>query len=407
MSFIKRPDNLRTGGGSMEELLNYKKDRNVNPLFASDKIRSIVVGSSGCGKTTLILSNILHKGMLDWTKVMICAPEATLNHPSYQLFKERIDEYQEKHEEALEEMEYPGDICEMRDVTDINQIPTVEDIPNDQHTVIIFDDFMNVPNKNLARINDIVAYGSKRNISVFFLVQHLKIPALTRTRSSADSYILFEGLPKSAWEEAAQSFPELTKDDMYNITMELTRRKSMRDPGTGSPYVIFLKNAKNGEKFLFDGDEYYLPISYQQNNIKNNINSKINTGGSLSNQVSTNGQQSRVLCFKNFEQWDSLITNHILENRIGNESTEPYINGLWELGEQLGFSSRCELKPNTRSKIKYPALYIKDEAEWYTNLDKYHSNPMVHNSLMNFGLRNKWTTKEAVKESASQLLSSL
>lgn len=122
--FVPRPDDIKI------------HNQSINKLFQSYKIRCIIAGRSGAGKTTFLLCRLLQRDGIDWTKVIICAPPATLEDHSYQAFKESIDKYQDSIRDQFETEDEDGNIIPME--------PTVEDIPIDSKTVLIFDDFINV-----------------------------------------------------------------------------------------------------------------------------------------------------------------------------------------------------------------------------------------------------------------------
>ena len=60
-----------------------------NPLLPRS-IRGIIVGKSGCGKTTLLLNLLLRPGWLDYDN--LCVFGKSLFHPEYQILKEAFEE---------------------------------------------------------------------------------------------------------------------------------------------------------------------------------------------------------------------------------------------------------------------------------------------------------------------------
>ena len=60
-----------------------------NPLLPSS-IRGIIVGKSGCGKTTLLLNLLLRPGWLDYDN--LCVFGKSLFQPEYRILKKAFEE---------------------------------------------------------------------------------------------------------------------------------------------------------------------------------------------------------------------------------------------------------------------------------------------------------------------------
>ena len=60
-----------------------------NPLLPRS-IRGIIVGKSGCGKTTLLLNLLLRPGWLDYNN--LCVFGKSLFQPEYRIFKKAFEE---------------------------------------------------------------------------------------------------------------------------------------------------------------------------------------------------------------------------------------------------------------------------------------------------------------------------
>ena len=60
-----------------------------NPLLARS-IRGIIVGKSGCGKTTLLLNLLLRRGWLDYDN--LCVFGKSLFQPEYRIFQKAFEE---------------------------------------------------------------------------------------------------------------------------------------------------------------------------------------------------------------------------------------------------------------------------------------------------------------------------
>ena len=83
-----------------------------NPLLPRS-IRAIIVGKSGCGKTTLLLNLLLRPGWLNYDN--LCVFGKSLFQPEYQILKKTFEENLPK--------EYILRLFDMRDEIQNSQIP--------------------------------------------------------------------------------------------------------------------------------------------------------------------------------------------------------------------------------------------------------------------------------------------
>ena len=84
---------------------NKVTSRRFNHSLLPRSIRGIIVGKSGCGKTTLLLNLLLRAGWLDYDN--LCVFGKSLFQPEYQIPKKAYDENLPK--------EYIFRLFEMRD----------------------------------------------------------------------------------------------------------------------------------------------------------------------------------------------------------------------------------------------------------------------------------------------------
>ena len=64
--------------------------RRLNHLLLPKSIRGLIVGKSGCGKTTLLLNLLLRPGWLDYDN--LCVFRKSLFQPEYQILKKAFEE---------------------------------------------------------------------------------------------------------------------------------------------------------------------------------------------------------------------------------------------------------------------------------------------------------------------------
>ena len=168
-----------------------------NPLFPKS-IRDIIIGKSGCGKTTLLLNLLFRPGWLDYNN--LCVFGKSLFQPEYKILKTALEENLPK--------EYILRLFNMRDEIQNSQIPpsavvqeraktifeTASDVPDprelnpEDKNLMIFDDLL------LEKQNKCESYyirGRHSNVDCFYLSQnYFKLPRQT-IRENANFICLF------------------------------------------------------------------------------------------------------------------------------------------------------------------------------------------------------------------------
>ena len=169
------------------EIVDYSKkfkhphiETNHAPFFPRT-IFCIIAGSTGSGKTNLMLNLLLQNKILDYGSVHIYSP--TLHQASYQYLKEYYNNIQEtiKNRFGIKPQIanfYDGDE-EIKDPKELN--------PNVSH-IMIFDDVMNA---DQTKIKDYFCRGRHNNVNVFYLCQSLHKIAKHCIRDNANVFILF------------------------------------------------------------------------------------------------------------------------------------------------------------------------------------------------------------------------
>ena len=176
--------------------------KRFNNPFLPRSIRGIIVGKSGCGKTTLLLNLLLKPDWLDYDNLSVFGK--SLFQPEYQILKKAFEEELPK--------EYILRLFNMRDEIQNSQIPpslvvqewaisiknnffeTASDVPDprdlnsEDKNLMIFDDLL------LEKQNKCKCYyirGRHSNVDCFYLSQnYFKLPRQT-IRENANFICLF------------------------------------------------------------------------------------------------------------------------------------------------------------------------------------------------------------------------
>lgn len=142
------------------------------PMFPNT-MRAVIAGSSGAGKTNVVLTILLHRKPL--TNIYLCCK--TADQAKYKLLSELV----EGHNKSKKKIGYSI-------ITDIENLPLPEKIEN--NSVIIFDDILTEDQDPIANY---FLRGRHRNISCFYLTQsYTKIPKKSGIRDNLNFLILFK-----------------------------------------------------------------------------------------------------------------------------------------------------------------------------------------------------------------------
>ena len=178
-----------------------------NPLLPGS-IRGIIVGKSGCGKTTLLLNLLLRPGWLDYNN--LCVFGRSLFQPEYRILKKAFEENFPKEfilrlfdmREEIQNGQVPPSIVvqewakSVKKKSDIkcnffetaSDVPDLRDLNSEDKNLMIFDDLL------LERQNKCECYyirGRHSNVDCFYLSQnYFKLPRQT-IRENANFLCLF------------------------------------------------------------------------------------------------------------------------------------------------------------------------------------------------------------------------
>lgn len=196
---------------------NQKCKQSHHFLIPSPSCRALVVGQSGCGKTSLVLNLILKPKWLDYNKLMVFGK--SLHQPEYKLLKSGFEKHYTK-EDILNFFTLgKGDVdcftknlimnkkkCNSVNVQyfeDSDMIPDPKDINPRMKSVIIFDDVMT--DSKQSKAEDFYTRGRHNNCSCIYISQNYhKLPRQT-IRCNSNLLILFS-LPKKDLQQIHNDF---------------------------------------------------------------------------------------------------------------------------------------------------------------------------------------------------------
>jgi len=147
----------------VEDLLWHEStNKRFNSPLLPHSIRGLIVGKSGCGKTTLLLNMLLRPGWLDYNKLFVFS--RSLFQPEYRILKKVLEEKLPKeaiirlfdNQEEIQELNVPpsalievmsrtgnlkSDIdCEFYETSEA--LPDPRELSPMQKNLIVFDDLM-------------------------------------------------------------------------------------------------------------------------------------------------------------------------------------------------------------------------------------------------------------------------
>ena len=178
-----------------------------NPLLPRS-IRGIIVGKSGCGKTTLLLNLLPRPGWLDYDN--LCVFGKSLFQPEYRILKKAFEENLQKENilrlfnmrDEIQNSQLPPSIVVQEWAKSIknkwnlkcnffetaSDVPDPRDLNSEDKNLMIFDDLL------LERQNMCECYyirGRHSNVDCFYLSQNYSKPPRQTIRENANFICLF------------------------------------------------------------------------------------------------------------------------------------------------------------------------------------------------------------------------
>ena len=149
--------------------------------FFPKNIFCIIAGSTGSGKTNLLVNLLLQKGAIDYCDLYVYS--TTLHQPAYEYLKKTFETFEKliynKTHKTVKLAHFNGKDSELVDPSTL---------PEEQNHVMVFDDVMM---EDQSMIKKYFCSGRHNNVNVFYLVQSVHKIAKHCIRENANVFILF------------------------------------------------------------------------------------------------------------------------------------------------------------------------------------------------------------------------
>lgn len=247
--------------------MQYKR---FNHSLLPKSIRGVIIGKSGCGKTTLLLNLLLNTGWLDYNQLSIFGK--SLFQPEYRILKKAFEEKLPKEaiiqlfnnqeeimsldaspetivEEMSKNLRYKSDIkCSFYETSE--DVPDPRELNPNNKNLMIFDDLL------LEKQNKCESYyirGRHSNVDCFYLSQnYFKLPRQT-IRENANFIVLFPQDLKNI----NHIYNDHVSSDMSNDEFRILCKNTWEQPH--GFVVIDLSCKKHNGKYRSGFDNFYIP----------------------------------------------------------------------------------------------------------------------------------------------------
>jgi hypothetical protein len=249
---------------------NENTSKRCNNRLLPKSIRGLIVGKSGCGKTTLLLNLLLRPGWLDYNRLFVFGK--SLFQPEYKILKKAIEEKLPKEsivnlfdgQDEIVNLNIPPEIIVEEMSKNITQKPDVEckffesadDVPDPRElcatdkNLMVFDDLL------LEKQNTCEKYyirGRHSNVDCFYLSQnYFKLPRQT-IRENANFICLFPQDRKNI----DHIYNDHVGSDMTNDEFKKFCKTAWEKPH--GFVVIDLTSKKENGKYRSGFDTFYIP----------------------------------------------------------------------------------------------------------------------------------------------------
>ena len=220
---------------------NENLSKRFNNLLLPRSIRGLIVGKSGCGKTTLLLNLLLKPGWLDYDTLFVFGK--SLFQPEYKILRTAFAEGLPK--------EYILRLFDMRNRIQNSQMPPSLVIKQWMENI---NETSDIKSYFFESASDVPDRGRHSNVDCFYLAQnYFKLPRQT-IRENSNLICLFRQDLKSL----NHIYADHVGDDM---TKEEFRKfcKNCWDNTQHGFIVIDLTSRKDNGKYRHGFDNFYIP----------------------------------------------------------------------------------------------------------------------------------------------------
>ena len=246
-----------------------KTKRNNNKLLPKS-IRGIIVGKSGCGKTTLLLNLLLRPGWLDYNHLQVFGK--SLFQPEYKILKSsfekklpkevilelfsiqsKIEQINASPECIIDEIskkrgDKEGIECQFFETAD--DVPEPEELDSSKNNLMIFDDLQ------LTKQNKCEKYyirGRHSNVDCFYLAQNYFMLPRQTIRENANFICLFSQDSKNV----NHIYNDHVSSDMKKEEFKKFCKHCWSQPHGFA--LIDLSSKKECGKYRSGFDDFYIP----------------------------------------------------------------------------------------------------------------------------------------------------